>query len=267
MKQTRHHTPREVGFALISVLALVSLAALTATAFLASSRLERQATRSIGDTTRLQLTLNAGRECATEVLNKVAEPGFGWNFVTTYWRENYTNELGYLLVGAANSSNNAKWTYYLGFTPATWTNLNADVIQSSISVTNQVCQATFSNDIGRFMTNTSNGALKGFTTNATEAAASKICTLIPLLGGRTSPPVGWVYIRQDLRVTNNSTLTTNLPVARFAYFMEDLGGLIDAERMGSQDTRPSGTNPEEISLKNLTNILITNLTEYSNKRG
>jgi hypothetical protein len=104
------------GFALISVLALVSLAALTATAFLASARLERQATRPIGETTRLQMTLNTGRECASEVINRVGEPY--WNFVTTYWRANSTDELGYLFVGKPSASNNLEWYYYCGFTPA-----------------------------------------------------------------------------------------------------------------------------------------------------
>ena len=82
------------AFALISVLALVSLAALTATAFLASARLERSATRPIGDITRLQMALNTGKECATEVINRIGEPK--WNFVTTYWRINPEDDFGYL---------------------------------------------------------------------------------------------------------------------------------------------------------------------------
>jgi len=249
---------RQSGFALISVLALVSLAALTATAFLASSRLERQATRSIGETTRLAMTLNAGRECATEVLNNVAEPGYGWNFVTTYWRENPTNELGYLFVGAANSRKNLRWTYYCGFTPATWTSLDTNVVKSFVTVTNTVCQASYSNDFANFMKTATNG----FTPNST----NPLCTQIPMVGGRTSPPVGWVYIKQDIRTNPASTNTASRPAARFAYFIEDLGGLIDAERMGAISTRPTGTNPEEISLKDLPNITVKDLTEYSKKR-
>ena len=250
---------RKSAFALISVLALVSLAALTATAFLASARLERQATSSISTTTRLEMVLSTGRECAAETLDKVGEPGFGWNFVTTYWRTNIADELGYLLIGGANSSNNLKWTYYCGFTPATWTNLDTNVIESSIRLTNIICQSSFSNDIAAFMANATNG----FSANPT----SKVSTTITLVGGRTSPPIGWVYIRQNIRTNPAATNTEYLPVARFAYFIEDLQGLIDAERMGGLTLRDTGTNAEEISMSNLTSVTIINQTNYTNARG
>jgi hypothetical protein len=250
---------RQSAFALISVLALVSLAALTATAFLASARLERQATSSIGTTTRLEMTLSAGRECAAELLDKVGQPGFGWNFVTTYWRANIADELGYPLIGGANSKNNLRWTYYCGFTPATWTNLDTNFIGPFIKVTNLICQSSFSNDIAAFMTNATNG----FSANP----ASKVSTTITLVGGRTSPPIGWVYIRQNIRTNPAATNTAYLPVARFAYFIEDLQGLIDAERMGGLTLRDTGTNAEEISMSNLTGVTITNLTNFTNARG
>ena len=253
----------QTGFALISVLALVSLAALTATAFLASARLERSATRPIGDTTRLQMALNTGRECAAEVINRVGEPN--WNFVTTYWRTNLADELGYLLVG--KKTNALAWCYDCGFTPATWTNLDGADMVPRIRVTNTICQATFSNDVKNFMTN----ATAGFTANP--PAGSKICTEIPMVGGRISPPVGWVYIKQDIRTNASTTGTTNVPVARFAYFIEDLQGLIDAERMGALPTRPSGTNSEEISITNSTGtsggtiVSAANLANFTNNRG
>ena len=246
------------AFALISVLALVSLAALTATAFLASARLERSATRPIGDVTRLQMTLNTGKECATEVINRVGEPY--WNFVTTYWRTNPADDFGYLFLGKMSSTNSLAWRYTCGFTPSTWTNLNSNSIDTNVTATNLICQASFSNDISNFMlTNT-----VGFTANP--SPASRICTLIPMLGGRTSPPVGWVYIKQDIRTNPASTNTTNLPVSRFAYFIEDLGGLIDAERMGGTNSRPTGTNAEEISLTNLTGVTAPTPSTYTNNR-
>jgi hypothetical protein len=250
---------RQSAFALISVLALVSLAALTATAFLASARLERQATSSIGTTTRLEITLSTGKECAAELLDKVGQPGLGWNFVTTYWRTNIADELGYPLIGGANSRNNLRWTYYCGFTPANWTNLDTNVIGTFIKVTNLICQSSFSNDIAAFMTKATNG----FSANPT----SKVSTTITLVGGRTSPPIGWVYIRQNIRTNPATTNTAYLPVARFAYFIEDLQGLIDAERMGGLTLRDTGTNAEEISMSNLTSVTITNLTNYTNARG
>jgi hypothetical protein len=62
--------------------------------------------------------------------------------------------------------------------------------------------------------------------------------------------VGWTYIYQDKKIAN-STNTTNVPIVRFSYYMEDLTGLIDAERMGGTN-RTTGTNALEISLTNLT---------------
>jgi hypothetical protein len=135
-------------------------------------------------------------------------------------------------------------------------------MNSRIRATNTVCQATYSNNMQTFMAS----ATSGF--SATPLLTDPKCVQIPLLGGRTSPTVGWVYIKQDIRTNPSSTNTANLPVSRFAYFIEDLGGLIDAERMCGTNTRNTGTNAEEISLANLagssaSNIPITTLT---NKR-
>ena len=252
--------PSRPAFALISVLALVSLAALTATAFLASARLERSATRPIGDITRLQMTLNTGKECATEVINRIGEPY--WNFVTTYWRTNSADELGYLFVGKPSASNNLTWYYYCGFTPAQWTNLDSVDMNTRIRATNTNCQATYSNNMRTFMAS----ATSGF--SVSPGITDPKCVQIPLLGGRTSPTVGWVYIKQDIRTNPSSTTTSNLPVARFAYFIEDLGGLIDADRMCGTTTRNTGTNAEEISLANLVGSKATNIapTTLTNKR-
>jgi hypothetical protein len=248
MKKTCCHLSH--GFALISVLALVSLAALTATAFLASARLERQATRSLSQTVQLEMALTAGEKCADQTMGDSIQPSGGPNFVTTLYRgpgaSDWTNEGGYLFIGQPNSVKNLKWTYYAGFSPATLTNLDSNNIESFIRWTNSQ-QGAFSNEIQTYM----NIATNGFSTNTNVTATSKICTLLPLLGGRTSPPVGWVYLYQDKRIPG-TTNTTNIPVARCAWFMEDLCGLIDAERMGGLTTRNTGTNPEEISLANMT---------------
>ena len=254
------HPKSKFGFALISVLALVSLAALTATAFLASARLERQATRPIGETTRLQMTLNTGRECASEVINRVGEPK--WNFVTTYWRTNSADELGYLFVGKPYGASSLRWDFYCGFTPAQWTNLDSADMNTRIRATNTICQATYSTDMQTFMAS----ATSGF--SVSPGLTNPTCVQIPLLGGRTSPTVGWVYIKQDIRTNLSSTNTSNLPVARFAYFTEDLGGLIDADRMCGTNTHNTGTNAEEISLANLVGSSATNIapTTLTNKR-
>jgi len=254
------------GFALISVLALVSLAALTATAFLASARLERTATRSIGDTTRLNMALNVGVESATKSLKLiVGDPPRPWNFVTTYWRTNSTDEIGYLFVGKAVASGTLNWTYACGFTPSSWTNLSSNLMSSAILFTNTVCQASFSNDASTFM---STRGASNFSANPLNSDLK--CTRIDMIGSRTSPPVGWVYIKQDIRTNPSSTNTANLPVARFAYFTEDLSALIDVDRMGGSSARSSGaatgTNAEEISLTNLTGVAFANFSSYTTNR-
>ena len=259
------------SFALISVLALVSLAALTATAFLASAKLERQATGSLSRTVQLEMALTAGERCAEHTMGDGIQPSGGPNFVTTLYRgpgvNDWTNEDGYLFIGQPNSTNNLRWKYFAGFSPATLKKLDTNVIESSIRWTNSQ-QGAFTSEISTFM----NGATNGFSTNPSVASTSKICTLLPLLGGRTSLPVGWVYLYQDKRIFG-TTNTTNIPVARVAWFMEDLAGKIDVERMGSLGTRNTGTNPEEISLANMLrpgggNVLndLTKITNSTNRK-
>jgi hypothetical protein len=230
------------SFALISVLALVSLAALTATAFLASARLDRQATRSLGETARLEMACASASACARQTLNVMCQKS--WQILPTYWRgtnaTDWTNELGYLLIGYPNAAN-VRWAYTCGFNPAIHKKLDTNVFRIEGINTNP---GSYLSEIGSFMATLTNG----FVTNPTSANTN--CTLIPLLGGRTSPPVGWTYIYQDKKIAN-STNTTNVPIVRFSYYMEDLTGLIDAERMGGTN-RTTGTNALEISLTNLT---------------
>lgn len=262
------------SFALISVLALVSLSALTATAFLASARLERQATMPLSQNTTLDMALNAGAECARELLDYA--PSKHFNFVTTYWRgtgpNDWTNELGYLLCGGVRSTSIKTSTivnYYCCFSTATFTNLGTNYASTFVLSNDVTSQGTFSNQMTTFM-----AAQTNFTSGQS--------TNIPLLGDTpanrfTSPPVGWVYIRQDVRVKPGSINTTNAPVARFAFYIQDLCGMIDAERMGdttagiplrqSTPLPPNyvlGTNPAEISLTNMTGSSLTNLSIVTN---
>jgi hypothetical protein len=230
------------SFALISVLALVSLAALTATAFLASARLERQATMPLTQTTKLDMALNAGAATAAKLLDYAPDQQF--NHVTTYWRgtnaNDWTNELGYLLDGAvpkATTDGTYEVKYRSCFSSQQFTNLGSEI---NLTLEKKV---TFP---GRF--NISMGSYMETQTNFANGQS----TNIPLLGNQTSPPVGWVYIRQDVRVKPGQTNTTNVPVARFAFYVQDQSSMIDAERMGGETNRSTGTNPVEISLTNLT---------------
>jgi len=237
------------GFALISVLALVSLAALTATAFLASARLERQATLPMGNSVRLEWALASAEKCAEQTIGDAFEPTGPKNFVATLWRganaNDWTNEVGYLLIGKPNATNSVKWTYYAGFSPSGMTNFSTSVIGPQTKFTN-THQGTFFQDCTNFFY----AATNGFVTNPT--AANTLCTTIGLMGGQTSPPVGWVYITQQKRALG-STIEVTSPVARVAWFLEDLSGKIDAEQMGAlSGNRSTGTNPEEICLTNMT---------------
>ena len=265
------------SFALISVLALVSLAALTATAFLASARLERQATMPLTQTTMLDMALDSGAVAALRLLECGA--GEQFNHVVTYWRgtntDDWTNELGYLLIGSLQSnditSNPLKVKYYFCFSSAALTNLGTNLIE----YTNHQSagdQARFNRQINNGL----NTAQRG-----TNFAAGQ-STNIPLLGDTpanrfTSPPVGWVYINQDVRVKPGQTNTTNVPVTRFAFYVQDLSSMIDAERMGGftngtpyrestalPTNYTQGTNPAEISLTNLTGTALTIATIASN---
>jgi hypothetical protein len=103
-----------------------------------------------------------------------------------------------------------------------------------------------------------------FATQWTNGFNSSNSTNFPLLGGQTSLPVAWIPIRQDRRIRVGSAATTNVQVARMAFYVQDLQGLIDAERMGGEANRITGTNPAEISLTNLSGTALTNTGTASN---
>ena len=272
MKTMRNILVRESSpsFALISVLALVSLAALTATAFLASARLERQASSSIEKATFLEMALNSGKFCVNQLINDYSQADLANTAIMTYWRTNWTDELGYPFIaqiktsGVNNGQNSAMWYYMPLFSPAGLTNLGTNSIQIAMRFTN-THQGTFSNDMQSYM---SNNATNGFVDNP--GWNHPKCVQIPLLGGRTSPPVGWVYIDQEKRKFG-SNLTNTSPAVRIAWFTEDLEGLIDAERMGAITNRSTGTNPEEVSLSSATgtngNALVSSISTFTNNRA
>jgi hypothetical protein len=253
------------SFALISVLALVSLAALTATAFLASARLERQATMPLTQTTMLDMALDCGSVAAMRLLNYGA--GEQFNHVVTYWRgtntDDWTNELGYLLIGALEEGDISKFPlkvkYYFCFSSAALTNLGTNLVEY-IDRRGTGDQGRFNRDIDAVLNNTPQTGTR---------FANGQSTNIPLLGDTqtnrfTSPPVGWVYINQDVRVKPGQTNTTNVPVTRFAFYVQDLSSMIDADRMGGETSRSTGTNPAEISLANLSGTELTNATTAAN---
>ena len=236
------------SFALISVLALVSLAALTATAFLASARLERTATRPLGEKVRLEMALNIGFNCAKEIIN--SSVGSSYDTVATYWRTNPADDIGYLLCGYPRNINGAAATpqmyWFAAFSTANMIELATNAPPTAVMTTRATVdnQSMFSNTISTFMAGLTNFGANGSTN-------------IELIGHtsanpRLSPPVGWMTIKQLVRTTPGKTNTAPTPVMRIAFFTEDLSGLIDAERMcGTTITRDTGTNPTEISMANI----------------
>jgi len=249
------------SFALISVLALVSLAALTATAFLASARLERTATRPLGEKVRLEMALNIGFNCVKEIINDSV--GSSYDTVTTYWRINPADDIGYLLCGyprnLAGSAATPQMYWFAAFSTANMIELATNAPPTAVMTTRATVdnQSTFSNTISGFMAGITNFGANGSTN-------------IELIGHtsanpRLSPPVGWMTIKQPVRTTPGKTNTIPTPVMRIAFFTEDLSGLIDAERMCGAPNRDTGTNPTEISMNNIGPSGITFGTSTNNR--
>jgi len=224
------------------VLALVSLAALTATAFLAAARLERTATRPLGERVRLEMALDIGFQCAKEIINDGV--GSSYNNVAAYWRTNASDDVGYLLLGTPRDASSPRMYWYAAFSTATMTELATNappttVMTNRTTVTNQSMYAStlsnFMSGLTKFTNGSTNIELIGHTSNRPN----------------TSPPVGWITIKQPVRTTPGTTNTVSQPVMRFAFYVEDLSGLIDAERMCGVTSRDTGTNPKEISMANI----------------
>ena len=233
----------EASFALVSVLALVSLAALTTTAFLASARLERMSSRTIGDQTRLEMALDTGLDFASYPISLA---GKTWNIPHSLAGED-SNGIGYLLVGTPLTNRGSSIvTNYALFSPATISAISNSMLRSDSIYFESASQADYVSK-----RTSSPGLLR--LTNFTNATVR-----IPMLGARTSPPVGWI--------TNyNLVRGSNTPAFRFAYFTEDKEGLIDADIMGGQTNRSTGTNPKEISLASV-GVPTNKYVEFTNLR-
>jgi len=232
----------EASFALVSVLALVSLAALTTTAFLASARLERMSSRTIGDQTRLEMALDTGLDFACYTIDL---SGKTWNI--PHWLAGESNGIGYLMMGTPlNTAGSTIVTNYALFSPATISAISNSMVPKDSIYFESTSQADYVSQRSN-----STGLIK--LTNFTNPTV-----LIPMLGARNSPPVGWI--------TNYNLIRgSNTPAFRFAYFTEDKEGLIDIDSMGGEKNRSTGTNPAEISLISV-GVLTNNYGQFSNLR-
>lgn len=189
------------------------------------------------------MALNLGFNCAKEIINDGM--GSSYDNIATYWRSNPADDIGYLLLGVPRDATTPRMYWYAAFSTAKMTELATNsppsaVITNRTTVTNQ---SMFSNTISNFMAGLTNPWPNGSTN-------------IELIGHtkanpHTSPPVGWMTIKQPVRTTPGKTNTLPTPVMRIAFFTEDLSGLIDAERMCGATSRDTGTNPTEISMTNI----------------
>lgn len=237
--------PWEASFALVSVLALVSLAALTTTAFLASARLEKMSSRTIGDQTRLEMALESGLEFASYSINL---SGDTWSVPNALVGED-ANGIGYLFQGRPSSTvGSTSVRFYPLFSPATVSSMSTNMYPSNSMVFTSTSQADLVN--AKSNVNAGFGSFTNFTNDTVR---------IPMLGARISRPVGWI--------TNfNLIRGSNTPSWRFAYFTEDKEGLIDADAMGGETNRWTGTNPAEISLISV-GVPTNKYVEFSNLRS
>ncbi|MCX6805915.1 MAG: hypothetical protein NTY56_00510 [Patescibacteria group bacterium] len=196
---------------------------------------------------RLEMALNIGFNCAKEIIND--SMGSSYDTVTTYWRTNPADDIGYLLSGyprnLVGTTPTPQMYWFAAFSTARMTELATNAPPTAV-MTNRATvdnQSMFSNTISNLMAGLTNFGANGSTN-------------IELIGHtsanpRLSPPVGWMTIKQPVRTTPGKTNTTPTPVMRIAFFTEDLSGLIDAERMCGSTTRDTGTNPTEISMSNI----------------
>jgi len=242
------------GFALISVLAMVTLACLMTTGFLAANRLERMSSRSVGEQARLNLALDMGCDLAQGILVDRTTALHTW---INYVYQADSNGIGYPIIGSFlfNTAPGSRgWQYGYLFSP------------TGVAFRDNVRRFSTNAEFGfRVTPNSQSAFARAAGSNLASmisglAANSNGATRIPLLGGRTSPPVAWI--------TNFTTvLTTNtnlwLPTHRMAYYVEDLSGLYDVERMGGATNRSTGTNPQEIQLAAMG---ITNVATFTNAR-
>ena len=244
-------TQNSRGFALISVLALVSLAALTATAFLASARLEKTAAMTTGDQTRLTLALDSGYHLASYPYTRGDDT---WNWADFLVGED-ADGVGYLYHATPRTNTTSgEWTNYALFSCATMSNIGVTLFDPSKWAASTFQQGGFASN----RLNSTSQLCKMTNFSTTNVTPSGPVTRIPLLFSRTSPIVNWI----TNYVTNPSTgLLT--PTFRFAYFTEDPSGLIDVERMGGSTSRDTGTNPTEIALGE---VGITNFGTFTNLR-
>lgn len=239
------------GFALISVLALVSLAALTATAFLASARLEKTAAMTTGDQTRLTLALDSGYHLASYVFTRGDNT---WNWADFLIGED-ADGVGYLYHATPRTNTSTgEWTNYALFSCATMSNFGITPFNPTNWAATTFKQGGFAAD--RLSPTSQIVKMTNFST--TNVTPNGPVTRIPLLFGRTSPVVNWI----TNYVTNPSTGLLS-PTFRFAYFTEDPSGLIDVDRMGGSTSRDTGTNPTEIALGE---VGITNFATFNNLR-
>lgn len=214
MRKTVRRKSGDQGVALVTTVIVVAVLAVVAVAFMQSTTVDRLSSRSVANYYRAKLAAEAGLAAASAA---IATSSTNDTFIVVL------NTNRQLFIG--NGGNQPAGSF--AYTPA-FSTVNS-VTSAVTPLVTSVVPAT-------------NPPAGPNTTNF---------TFTNLPGGLsvTSPPaISWVYLTTAISA---GAIVTN---ARFAYWVEDLGGKLDLSVVGVANAgdpsarRPTGTNPEEIAL-------------------
>jgi len=204
------------GVALVTTVIVVAVLAVVAVAFMQSTTVDRFSSRSVANYYRAQLAAEAGAVAAGAML---ASQTANDHFIVT------ANADRQLFAGVGTNQPAGTFAYRPLFS---FTSVLSNLVTTNTNSANTVFSA------GVPSTNLADGPN---TTNFT------FTNLPGGLSAASPPDISWVYMTNADGATN----------ARFAFWVEDLGGRLDLAVVGTNTTapearRPTGTNPAEIAL-------------------
>jgi hypothetical protein len=240
MKAKQKSTRRDQGVALVTTVIVVAVLAVVAAAMMQSTTVDRLSSRSALNYAQAKFAAESAFAVAEgQLLANTTNDNFivvanGFpSFRTNGSAVTVSN--GQLFVG--NGSVGSSDTSYVPL----FSSVNSLTSSVAPILTNAMPRLTLSNP------SSTNPPITAVFTNQ-----------MPGGFAAASPVVAWVYLTQN--VTNASNQVSVVTNARFAYWVEDLGGKLDLSVIGTNTTdpvarRPTGTNPAEIAFwATLTNV-------------
>lgn len=245
------------GFSLVVALIMVALMAVIAAGVFTTVSLERVTATSYSSRYQAELAAQNGLQAAAKTLAAAPFPSpVPANFSATV-----TGNDAFLVVradGPADANGNRASYYYLA-QPSTGANptityyplfsASSDPTDPSVVQTQTINLAAPSAPAVPTPAppRNSNPSDPGAAWDA--ARAQRMPTLYPWVQPSPSPSgpsVNWVEMRDPQDAP--SPAPHNLPYTRYAYWVEDLDGYLDASQVGGQTQRTSGTDPHEIAM-------------------